>query len=107
MRCIMNKDEKLFVLNERLGPPSSSLDDEKIHLLYLYLDEVEEFKEVCTNMSKVDEAETQDWFSLSLGFFIAKDIVDTTFPDTDDEQTEFLDAHILSIACRYTYHYWC
>lgn len=103
----MNKDEKLFVLNERLGPPSSSLDDEKIHLLYLYLDEVEEFKEVCTNMSKVDEAETQDWFSLSLGFFIAKDIVDTTFPDTDDEQTEFLDAHILSIACRYTYHYWC
>jgi hypothetical protein len=43
--------------------------------------------------SKMDEGDTQDWFSLSLGFFAALGL-------SADE------AHLLALRARYDDHYW-
>jgi hypothetical protein len=43
---------------------------------------------------KIDPSEEQDWFSLSLGYFLGKGLpVD--------------EAHSLSLYVRYDQHYWC
>jgi hypothetical protein len=48
---------------------------------------------VCMKEDKIDPNSELDWYSLSLGFFLALDIT----PD---------DAHELSIEARYNHHYW-
>ena len=128
----MSIQDKLAAIEARLGKASSTMDDEDIVILYQNLDTVVDFKDnVCSKSKKIDATEEQDWFSISLGFFIAKGVVGSTFPandpdfedpesededeeddydeddDNDQEQIEFLDAHTLACKVRYTYHYWC
>lgn len=43
---------------------------------------------------KIDPGEEQDWYSLTLGFFLAKGLTAR-------------EAHELSIYVRYTLQYWC
>jgi hypothetical protein len=49
--------------------------------------------EVCLHSKEVDPPDEEDWYSLSLGFFIGKG-------------TGIEKAHDLSRLVRYTYHYW-
>ena len=113
----MSIQDKLAAIEARLGKIRDKLTDEKIELLYINLDIVAQFKDdVCSKSKQIDSSEEQDWFSLSLGFFIAKGVTGTTFPDEDPDieeddedeyvQEEFLDAHILAVTVRYNYHYW-
>ena len=54
---------------------------------------VQQFKEeVCDRSKEIDESDSQDWFSLSLGWVIAKGVS----PD---------DAHNFAIHVRYNLHY--
>jgi hypothetical protein len=48
---------------------------------------------VCMRENQIDPSSELDWYSLSLGFFLALDI-------TPDE------AHELSREARYNHHYW-
>lgn len=50
-------------------------------------------KEVCLKDKEIDPQGAQDWFSLSLGYFIALGINPNK-------------AHELSMTARYTHHYW-
>lgn len=55
----------------------------------------QEFKnQVCDRSAEIDPDEGQDWYSLSLGWALAKGLS----PD---------DAHSFAIEVRYTHHYWC
>lgn len=51
-----------------------------------------DFRRDCCDRSKAIGAE-QDWFSLSLGYFIAKGVKPVR-------------AHALACVARYTFHYW-
>lgn len=51
-------------------------------------------QEACSKAKELDPEKEQDWFSLSLGYFIAKGL-------TIDQ------AHDASLMSRYTFGYWC
>jgi len=51
-------------------------------------------KEICERSKEIDEDSQQDWYSLSLGFFLAC--------GATPQQ-----AHELSIEVRYKHKYWC
>lgn len=103
---IMNIEEKRLVLHDKLGELTQELEDKDVEVVYKYLDAVVQFKEMCALSAKIDPSEEQDWYSLSMGFFIAKGITGDSVSDENDRE-DFYDVAILSCACRYTYHYWC
>lgn len=102
----MEIESKRLVIQEKLGPPSTKQNEQDIEVVYKYLDIVLKFKDVCSKSEDIDVSEEQDWFSISLGFFIALGVIESTFADDEAEQTQYLDAHALACICRYTYHYW-
>lgn len=71
-------------------------------LLKVYEKEVAEFRNFCIEHAYNGQFDEQDFYSLSLGFFIALGVTG----DINNTGDKFADAFSLAVACRYNLQYW-